>query len=105
MTPKTSRLRSASALLGVAIVAGACGSSQPTQAGPAISSPPASTAAATALSPRSAAPSPSANPGTAATAAFIALVTEDDFAYQATFTGRSRHTTARLPVKGTITVS
>jgi hypothetical protein len=44
-------------------------------------------------------------PGANAIAAFVKLVAKGGFAYQAAFTGRSRHTTTRLPVKGSLAVS
>lgn len=46
----------------------------------------------------SAKPSPSRDPGTAAVTKFFALATDDSFAYQASFTGTSRHTVDILPI-------
>jgi hypothetical protein len=67
--------------------------------------PSATSSAGTAASARPTA-SPKADPGTAAVTAFVALVTKDGFSYQATFSGRSRHTTDILPVsKGLLQVS
>jgi hypothetical protein len=91
--------------LAIALVAG-CNPAQPSpssadatvaaSSSPPATHPPASTAPST---------SPSAAPGASAIAAFAKLVAKDGFAYQATFTGRSRHTTTRLPVKGSLAVS
>jgi hypothetical protein len=70
-----------------------------------MASPIAGRSAGASRAPASARPSPSPNPSTAAIAAFVALVTKDGFSYQATFTGRSRHTTDILPIsKGVLQV-
>lgn len=51
-------------------------------------------------------PIASRDPGQAALTKFFALVTDDAFAYQATFTGKSRHTVDILPIsKGLLQVS
>jgi hypothetical protein len=91
------------AILALALVGVACGAAQPSQ--PAIvptDAVPSSPAPSVSRAPTA---SPSAAPGTAAIAAFVKLVDNGKLAYQATFRGRSRHTTTRLPVKGTIAVS
>ena len=99
------RGRVASAALVVAIVVFGCGTTQPTQSSGAAASSPPPAAASTATASHAPAPSPSAAPETAAIAAFVKLVTKSNFAYQATFKGLSRHTTAKIPVTGTLAVS
>jgi hypothetical protein len=64
----------------------------------ALTASPAAPASAGATSSRSARPSPSPDPGKAAMTKFFALATGDGFAYQATFTGESRHTVSILPI-------
>ena len=62
----------------------------------------------TSPSPAAASPRPSASPdaGRVAMTKFVSLVTSDAFAYQATFTGESRHTVDILPIsKGLLQVS
>jgi hypothetical protein len=90
------------AVLMAAVVVG-CGATQPTQSYVPTSSP----SALTSTPPTSHAPatSPSPAPQEAAIAAFVKLVTKNNFAYQATFKGLSRHTTARIPVTGAFAVS
>jgi len=96
-------------VLAIALAGTGCGLSQPTEAVPVATS----TTSSSSSSPSSPSPasshaptaSPKAAPETAAIAAFVKLVTKGNLAYQATFRGRSRHTTTRLPVKGTIAVS
>ena len=54
----------------------------------------------------SAKPIASRDPGQAALTKFFALVTDDAFAYQATFTGKSRHTVDILTIsKGLLQVN
>jgi hypothetical protein len=43
-------------------------------------------------------PTPTRDPGQVALTKFFALATDDGFAYQATFTGKSRHTVDVLPI-------
>jgi hypothetical protein len=90
------------AVLMAAVVVG-CGATQPTQSSVATSSP--SAIAATPPTSHAPATSPSPAPQEAAIAAFVKLVTKSNFAYQATFKGLSRHTTARIPVTGAFAVS
>jgi hypothetical protein len=92
------------ALIAVAaVIAAACG---PSAVGPTASASPTASTSARPAASVSPSPSPKADPGTAALTAFVALVTKDGFSYQATFTGRSRHTTDILPVsKGLLQVS
>ena len=62
----------------------------------------------TSPSPAAASPRPSASPdaGRVAMTKFVSLVTSPTFAYQATFTGESRHTVDILPIsKGLLQVS
>jgi hypothetical protein len=91
-----------SAVLVAALVIG-CGATQQSPSSVAVTSSqaPITTPAAS----HAPAVSPSPAPQTAAIAAFVKLVTKSMFAYQATFKGLSRHTTARIPVKGTFAVS
>jgi hypothetical protein len=77
----------------VALVAAGCGSKSTTPTGP-----PTATFSAIATASHAPTPSPTVDLGTAAVSAFVALVTKDGFSYQATFTGRSRHTTDTLPI-------
>ena len=90
------------AVLLAALVMG-CGATQPSQTSVDASRPPALVATPPASHGPAASPSPA--PQTAAIAAFVKLVTKDNFAYQATFKGLSRHTTARIPVTGAFAVS
>jgi hypothetical protein len=90
------------AVLLAALVIG-CGATQPTQSGVAASNPPALTSAPPASHGPATSPSPA--PQEAAIVSFVKLVTKSNFAYQATFRGLSRHTTARIPVKGALAVS
>ena len=94
--------RVVSALFVAALVVG-CGATQqsPSSVAPTGSEPPTLPPVAS----RAPAVRPSPAPQAAAIAAFVTLVTKTDFAYQATFKGLSRHTTARIPVKGTVAVS
>jgi hypothetical protein len=87
----------------VAVVAVACSPSAVVPTGP----PSPTTSPSTRPAPSaSAAASPKSDPGTAAVTAFVALVTKDGFSYQATFTGRSRHTTDILQIsRGLLQVS
>ena len=94
-----------SAVLVAALVVIGCGAAQPTQSSGAATSSPPPSATSTATASHAPAPSPSAAPETAAIAAFVKLVTKSNFAYQATFKGLSRHTTAKIPVTGTLAVS
>jgi len=92
-----------SVIVAVGVLATGCGSAQPTQSpvDATVTGAPATTAAAS----HSPAPAPSQRPEVAAIAAFVKLVTMDNFSYQATIKGRSRHSASRLPVKGSIAVS
>jgi hypothetical protein len=92
----------ATVVLMAALVIG-CGATQPTQSSVAASSPPALTSTPPASHVPATSPSPA--PEKAAIAAFVKLVTKSNFAYQATFKGLSRHTTARIPVTGAFAVS
>jgi hypothetical protein len=92
-----------SAVLALALVGVGCGAAQPTQPAVLPTGAPASSPAPSVS--RAPTASPSTAPGTAAITAFVKLVGTNTLAYQATFRGRSRHTTTRLPVKGTIAVS
>ncbi len=94
--------RFVTAVLLAALVSG-CGAKQPTQSSVAESSPPALTS--TPAASHGPATSPPPAPQKAAIAAFVKLVTKSNFAYQATFKGLSRHTTARIPVKGALAVT
>jgi hypothetical protein len=90
------------ALLSLGLVA--CGG--PSTGPTALTASSAAPASAGPTPARSARPSPSPNPGKAAMTRFFALATEDGFAYQATFTGESRHTVDILPIsKGLLQVS
>jgi hypothetical protein len=93
-----------SAVLALALGLAACDLVQ--QTSPATPAAPSTSSAAPAPT-RSAGASvrPSEAPSVAAIAAFVDLVGKSNFAYQVTFKGRSRHSTDRLPVKGTIAVS
>jgi hypothetical protein len=86
----------------VVVVTAACGSSAVPTVGstPYVASfPPASHSAAPAASAK-------ADPASDAINAFVALVTEDGFSYQATFSGQDRHSTDIFPVsKGLLQVS
>jgi hypothetical protein len=90
-------------LLAIGLMAAGCGDAQPTSPGPAALGSAAlpSTIAAS----QAPAPAPSQRPEVAAIGAFVKLVTKDNFSYQATFKGRSRHSADRLPVKGSLAVS
>jgi hypothetical protein len=85
----------------VGVVGVGCGA---TQSSPSILPPP-STPTSTIPAPSVVKASPSADPGSAVVAAFVKLVGNGNLSYVATVRGRSRHTTTRLPVKGTISVS
>ena len=87
----------------VAVLAGACGN---TTTPSSRTSAPASATPSGSPVPSSPSPSHPADPATAAITAFIALVTNDDFSYQATFTGQDRHSTDILPIsRGLLQVS
>lgn len=87
----------------VAAVVTACGPTAVVPSGPAT---PTASPSARPVASVGASASPKADPGSAAVTAFVALVTKDGFSYQATFTGRSRHTTDILGVsKGVLQVS
>jgi hypothetical protein len=91
-------------VVALAIVGTGCGPAQPTlvsepAASASVAPPPAATAS------RAPAASPTPAPGSAAIAAFVKSVTGGKLSYVATVKGRSRHTTDRLPVKGSISVS
>ncbi|MEO5940739.1 MAG: hypothetical protein ABIZ72_07150 [Candidatus Limnocylindrales bacterium] len=89
-------------LLGAVLGAG-CGSGVVDPARSAHATPASSHATAASRTPQAA---PSADPATAAVKAFVALVTKEDFSYQATFSGRDRHSTDILPIsKGVLQVS
>ncbi|HEX5823380.1 MAG TPA: hypothetical protein VFY18_02880 [Candidatus Limnocylindrales bacterium] len=77
-----------------ALLLGACDSQS------TVNAPTGSTAAGTAnpTVARSPTPAPSRDPGRVALTKFFALVADDGFAYQATFTGKSRHTVDILPI-------
>jgi hypothetical protein len=103
LTPRMTRCGVVAAIVAVALVGAGCGSAQPTQSpvDATVTDPPASTASAS----HSPAPAPSQRPEVAAIGAFVKLVTKDNFSYQATFKGRSRHSADRLPVKGSLAAS
>ena len=88
------------ALAALAVACGATTQPSPSTAGavtPTASVRPAS------VRPSSA---PSADPATVAIQEFVAFAADPDTSYQATFTGRSRHTTDILPItKGVLQVS
>jgi hypothetical protein len=89
-------------LLSLGLVACDSQSTGPT----ALSASPTVPASPGATPARSARPSPSPDPGKAAVTKFFALATDDAFAYQASFTGESRHTVDILPIsKGVLQVS
>ena len=92
-------------VLAIALAGTGCGLSQPSEAVPAATSTSSGLSSPSPASSHAPTASPKAAPETAAIAAFVKLVTKGNLAYQATFGGRSRHTTTRLPVKGTIAVS
>ena len=101
-TGSPSRAGFATAVLMAALVIG-CGATQPSESSVAASSSPASTSTPPASHGPATSPTPA--PQKAAIAAFVKLVTKSNFAYQATFKGLSRHTTARIPVTGAFAVS
>src|SRR5580765_2412900 len=88
----------ASMVLAVALVGAGCGATQPIESGTAAPTSTSSSSSASSSPAVSHAPaaSPKPAPETAAIAAFVKLVTKGTLDYQATFGGRSRHTTARL---------
>jgi hypothetical protein len=91
------------ALLAIALLGAGCGDAQPTSPVPAASA--SVVLPSTAAASHAPAPAPTKAPEAVAIAAFVKLVTKDDFAYQATIKGRSRHSADRLPVKGSLAVS
>ena len=98
------RIATAFIVLSLTLAIGACenqstapGTPSPTAAGPTSPSPGAGA---------SVKPSPSPDAGRVAITKFVALATSDTFAYQATFTGESRHTVDLLPIsKGLLQVN
>lgn len=92
-----------SAVLVVALVVIGCGATQQSPSSVAVTS--SQTPITTSAASHAPAASPSPAPEKAAIAAFVKLLTKSNFAYQATFKGLSRHTTARIPVKGAFAVS
>jgi hypothetical protein len=94
-----------SAVLVMALAGAGCGVTQPLESGPAATISSSSSPSPTPTASLAPTASPRPAPETAAIAAFVKLVAKGNLAYQATFRGLSRHTTTRLPVKGTIAVS
>jgi hypothetical protein len=92
------------ALLVAALIVVGCGATQQSPSSAAVTSSQAPTSLTPAVS-HAPQVSPSSAPQKAAIAAFVKLVTKSDFAYQATFKGLSRHTTARIPVEGSFAAS
>ena len=89
-------------LLAATLIAG-CGSGVVDPGGSAKATPASSH---TTVASRAPTASPSTVPATAAVKAFVALVTQKDFSYQAIFSGRDRHSTDILPIsKGVLQVS
>jgi hypothetical protein len=89
----------------VTAIAAACGASPATVTQPPGPAPTTTPGAGASTRPT---PSPAvtSDPGQAAVAKFVALVTAHSFAYQATFTGESRHTVDVLPIsRGLLQVS
>jgi hypothetical protein len=100
---RTRRARLAVAAGSLALLAAGCGSQAAVQSSAASTETTAASG-----SPASAAPtkSPAADPATAAVRAFIAFASKPGASYQATFTGKSRHTVDVLPIsKGLLQVS
>jgi hypothetical protein len=88
--------------LALTLAIGAC---EKQSTAPVTSTP---AAVSTSPSPAAASVKPSASPdaGRVAMAKFVTLATSDGFAYQATFTGESRHTVDLLPIsKGLLQVN
>jgi hypothetical protein len=94
----------AAVLVALALVVVGCGSTQQSQSTPVAAASPSVPTPTVAVS-HAPTPNPTKAPGSAAIAAFVKLVGNGKLDYQATFTGRSRHSATRLPVKGAIAVS
>ena len=96
-----SRTRAIAGLL-LALALAGCEGQSTTPTGPGTSTTAQATASVVVGSPK---PVASRDPGQAALTKFFTLVTDDGFSYQATFTGKSRHTVDILAIsKGLLQV-
>jgi hypothetical protein len=94
-----------SAVVGLGLSLGLLAGCLPTATPAVTSSPPAPISSPAPSSVASSFPAPSKPAPQAAIQAFVDQVSDPGFSYTATLSGRSRHSTDILPIKGTLAVS